>query len=125
MEEMQSKLNNQVTESEQFKLPMQLTMKDIEIYRNKKDTVLDGKKNFVGHHDQVKQIVLDALTTEADWGNALDKINTEVIKIFGKEIRISHYDNDKKWNRCRIYSEYDLCLKVKTNSVIIFSPRNA
>ena len=45
---------------------MQLTIQDVEIASLTDGRVCDGKKHFEGYQEQVKQVVLDALTSQND-----------------------------------------------------------
>ena len=67
---MQTKLGYKASESVRFKLPMQqLTIEGIKVHRIGYSTIFDGRKNFDGYHEQVKKIVLDALTTKTNWSD--------------------------------------------------------
>ena len=56
---MRTKLEDQATESEKFKLPMQLKMEDIETHRNSNGIIFSGGNFFDGYREKVKQVVLD------------------------------------------------------------------
>ena len=45
---------------------MQTTIEDIKTVSLADGRVCDGKKHYDGYHEQIKQVVLDALTSQND-----------------------------------------------------------
>ena len=100
---------------------MQLTIEDIKIVSTD-DFVFDGKKYFEGYHEHVKQVVLDALTSQTKWYIIRPKIHNDVENIIGKRMTSSFYDSGKFWNCTRMHPDYTLLIKVEDILFIVFTP---